>query len=73
MGELVLLMDVTGGAGAVGGLQKEMMAQCSGRPGGDLGLTASQRTQPLWVCLALQARAETPNTPSSPRRSPLPG
>lgn len=27
-GELVLLMDVTGGTGAVGGLQKEMMAQC---------------------------------------------
>lgn len=27
-GELVLLMDITGGTGAVGGLQVEVMAQC---------------------------------------------
>lgn len=68
-GELVLIMDITGGTGAVGGLQVEMMAQCrgpcwcTGRPGGDLGLRTSQRTQHLWVCLALQARAETPPHP----------
>lgn len=34
MGELVLLVDITGGTGATGGMQRAVMAQCNVHPGG---------------------------------------
>lgn len=78
-GELVLLMDITGETGAVGGLQVEMMARCRallvqwaswGRSGVE---KLAEDTASLGLPGAPGPSRDPLHTPSSPRRSPLPG